>query len=84
MTCKNCIHWVLCEYADLKEYKTEENLKTHCKDFINKESVVEVVRCWQCKYRVGDPYGNNICTAQTNPNYVGFDHYCGYGERIDI
>lgn len=41
-SCKNCIHYGICEYSDLKTYATIEKLKLRCKDFKNKADITEV------------------------------------------
>ena len=54
------------------------------------EDFVKVVRCKECKHwekrgRCGDcDYGECMAVGQTIDgvlNYVGENHYCGYGER---
>ena len=40
--CKdNCIHYKVCMYGDLTEYKTEQILKDDCDDFMPKDVIAK-------------------------------------------
>lgn len=51
-TCKDCIHYLVCDYWEKEAYPNDcENYdKALCKFFKNKADFVEVVRCKDCKY----------------------------------
>lgn len=78
MTCKNCIHYDICnEQAD---GNIVELMKEPCFRFM------ELVRCKDCKCvsdAVKDEYGNAhlLCTMLMGLPVDPTD-YCSYGERI--
>ena len=53
--------------------------------FIDKEpaaDVIEVVRCWECKYSYEDEiFGNRWCDSHLGCRKVKDDGYCYLGER---
>ncbi len=72
MTCKDCVHFDICDAADSVEY---DDMKANCPHFTNKADFVEVVRCSQCKYwNNGDCYRLELSLP---------DDFCSYGERSD-
>lgn len=87
MSCYDCIHCDRC--SDF-----ESGFSAHCADvskckhFRNKADFVEVVRCKDCKYFIGEhKNGQGICCCgikDTNYNaefYPYADDFCNYGER---
>ena len=58
MTCKDCIHYNVCVIVEHRVDEDEDHLSEFgCKDFINKNDVVEVVHgCWLSV----DEYGQKI------------------------
>jgi hypothetical protein len=77
MTCKDCIHYDVCQY-----HITEETDMTvaECGNFKNKAEFVEVVRCKGCKYYVAE-YCTRDIKGRTNMFYMQPDDFCSYGER---
>lgn len=89
-SCKDCIQYDVCEYADNLEYADFERLKHDCPRFQNKASFVKVVRCKDCKWyqesEILPP--NKFCFRLKHPvedrqigyNFAPYD-FCSYGER---
>lgn len=85
MSCKDCIHYDVCQFHITEETKMTVN---ECENFKNKADFVEVVRCVECKYclkRTCPTTGVEIfgCGYGTTAFGVHSAHYCGYGERSD-
>lgn len=84
-SCKDCIQYGECEYADNIQYEDVEQLKNDCPGFKNKADFVEVVRCKDCIHKVVtddgefDPY-DIVCDFHSSD---GFDEndFCSYGEK---
>ena len=77
MTCKDCIHYKVCQYHIDEETEMSVN---ECDDFKNKADFVEVVRCGKCKWYIGGRmqcghpfvlFSDRLMTTQ----------FCSYGER---
>ena len=79
-TCKECLHWCVCEWADNKE--------SVCSEFKNKADFVEVpCRCSECKFlkiiNEGTVYAK--CEKQ-KLTFLLWEadtrkHFCSNGER---
>ena len=88
MTCKDCIHYGICDpYVAPNESFPEVG---GCKCFVSTADVVEVVRCKDCIHSRNMPLG--LCYLHTEPydNAKGYkgdavcvepNDYCSYGER---
>ena len=81
MTCKDCVHGVICNVISSPNSQYEENAEKWCPNFKNKADFVEVVRCKDCKHWRTEHDG--FCGASyalceiNNAN----NDYCSYGER---
>ena len=70
MTCKDCIHYDMCDF-----WVVEENINIPCETvynknrFLDKSKFVEVVRCKDCKHWLKD--------------VVGCTEFVGYCERAN-
>lgn len=77
MTCKDCIHDVVCPH--LKDSDAEK-----CGAFKNKADFVEVVRCGECKDFIPD----SELDHGKHPNFIGADGYCDnclrYTDKTDF
>lgn len=97
--CENCIHQYVCEkrtcaecvggYCDECElycqYDGKPDIK-NCKDFINSNDVVPVVRCKDCKHYKDSTQvkGFKKCaySSTTETDFLVMpDDFCNYGER---
>lgn len=88
-TCKDYIHYEVCQDGVCDECFTEETPKTvremysplGCETFKNKADFVEVVRCKDCKYWRTEHGG--FCEASNALSEVNNENndYCSYGER---
>lgn len=84
MTCKDCIHYEVCQYHITEETEMTVN---ECGKFKNKADFVEVVRCKDCVYRQpidADRYNFEgrpamHCILQTN--LFGEKAFCSEGKR---
>ena len=89
--CGNCIHQYVCEkrtcaecvgiYCDECEIYCQYDGKPdieNCKDFINENDVVPVVRCKDCKYLEDRLYCRR---RKEHPYIVTNTDFCSYGER---
>lgn len=97
--CENCIHQYVCEkrtcaecvsgYCDECELYCQYGEKPdieNCKDFINENNVVPVVRCCDCKHKKENPDINNTWFLTCKLTYglqgtVDPTDFCSYGER---
>lgn len=89
-TCKNCIHYELCEYNTYKEahyfgkdkkiYITIQN-DSACKFFNSKSDLVKVVHCKDCINRV--QFDTNKYHCELTGYYCGETGYCSDGVRKD-
>lgn len=79
MTCKDCVHYEVCEdvrYGDIADCPINR-----CGGFFkNKADFVEVVRCEDCKY-----YYTYYHRCQRDELHIKMkcDDYCRYGRRKD-
>lgn len=86
MTCKDCIHYNVCQFHIDEE--TPFSI-TECNNFKNKADFVEVVRCGKCKfaqhYKCVDPCYNHMRCTRREHYTEGVDEYdyCSYGERTE-
>jgi SOS-response transcriptional repressor LexA len=75
--CGDCIHADLCEHNPNIPLFNRANA-AYCKGFKDRASVVEVVRCKDCK-------NNGQCSIQDAMNWTPkteiVDYFCSYGER---
>ena len=69
ISCKNCIHYGLCEYSSITGKDIE------CKDYKGKNDYIKIVRCKDCSVPhnkwTGCPKLNGLVTLP--------DFYCGWG-----
>lgn len=87
MTCKDCIHYELCQHHIDEETSLSAS---RCRRFKNKADFVEVVRCKDCKHKV-DYCGRIMCGRLKYELVDGVGglvatvpkHFCSYGERRD-
>lgn len=90
-TCKDCVHYVICQNNAFKEARLSGKTETvivsikhniACKFFENSADFVKVVRCKDCCY---SNYDKDLDDCSVCHFGVGrstsADHYCGYGER---
>lgn len=75
LTCKNCMCDIVCPHIDDAD-------ANRCQFYKDKERLVEVVRCKDCKWMVEEGY------CVTNVKGAGYkkpkpDDFCSYGERKD-
>ena len=86
-TCKDCLHYEVCECEDCLIRVTEwvDKVEDYCGCFKPKADVVEVVRCKDCeKLKVCKNY--QYCTEHSdgwgdNLVYVEDDDFCSFGIR---
>lgn len=78
MTCKDCIHEIVCGQDEVFKYGAYE-----CTEFKNKADFVEVVRCENCKYWIywAD---EKRCSCELHHIRTHRDDFCGYGERKSV
>ena len=82
-TCKDCLHYEVCQYHITEETDMTVNECSH--GFKNRAEYVEVVRCKECENcRVGK--NSRYCTEHSDGFgshivYVDEDDYCSYGIR---
>ena len=74
MTCKDCIHYFVCDMSGGEIYVNEQAIRDDCHHFMRKDNTVEVIRCGECIHRNS---GRMACQGR-HP-----DFYCGIGERRD-
>lgn len=68
MTCKDCIHYEVCQFHIDEETKMTV---AECDNFKDKHNLVEAVRCKDCQYRY---------TANCNAKHERADmDYCSHG-----
>ncbi len=96
MTCKDCIHYELCDVQVFnglnKNFEPEKDWK-YCGVFKDKSKYIElhtvdaepVVRCKDCKYLLKR---NMLCLHKRNRVFntglnVYENHYCSYGAKMD-
>lgn len=82
-TCKDCIHYDICNY-----HIDEETAMTieECGKFKNKADYVEVVYCKNCKHEHTDTFCQMWCRLHRKhegERLVEENHFCSYGERKD-
>lgn len=70
MTCKECIHEIVCGQDEVFKYGAYE-----CTQFKNKADFVEVVRCKDCKHQ--EQCCEFIMISGKDKNI----DFCSYGER---
>ena len=79
MTCKDCIHGVICNVLSSPNSQDEKNAEKWCWNFKNKADFVEVVRCKDCKFYKPIAIGlENACIRQSA--YKEPTDYCSMGE----
>ena len=84
MTCKDCVHYEVCEYNDNYDHYAS----SLCDHFKNKADVVEVVRCKDCVFWDVEKTGladECVCkmhsVVKVHSRYTNPTDYCSYGER---
>lgn len=87
-TCKDCIHYDVCQYHIDEE--TDMTI-TECGKFKNKSVFEEVVRCDNCKHNVAnkeidtldetDYSGEDIVCSYFMTDGLAPNDFCSYGER---
>lgn len=76
MTCKDCVHYEVCQYHIDEE---TDMTVTESGKFKNKADYVEVVRCKDCEFSIGThPIFEDTMCIKTGV-CVPFDHYCKEG-----
>ena len=81
MTCKDCIHYEICQFHITEETKMTVN---ECENFKNKADLVEVVRCGECKHKgwVQEPcHGKTVDFCRIHETCIEKPDFCSYGER---
>jgi hypothetical protein len=76
-TCKDCIHYDICKFADNTEYADTEHLKGDCPHFKNIADFAEVTLCGNCKH-FEYPM---LCHLRKVTVLVARTDFCSYGER---
>lgn len=86
MTCKDCIHYEVCNYHITEETPLTVDECSH--GFKNKADFVEVVRCKKCKYSDVGIAAKSIYGQERKVWYCKLEHritdadwYCPSGER---
>lgn len=94
MTCKDCIHFDICEIME-DQYGIKKLLPEQCHYSKDKSTVAEVVRCKDCKHYKKNGWCNenshfedadrNQCGEDECEYYTYFlpDDFCSHGERKD-
>lgn len=90
MTCKDCIHFDLCEdwFEQIKQegFVTGERSQNQCESFKNKKIFTEIIRCKDCKFWGAS---HNRCSvmsreiAQDGFVQTSGDFFCALAERKD-
>lgn len=95
MTCKDCIHYVVCAeegiyFTDkyIKGATISNDVRTLCHWFKNKTDIVEVVRCKDCAYfkqSVSALFPEASCFICDHPygmkKNITENYFCSCGER---
>jgi hypothetical protein len=84
VSCKDCIHYIVCGCADGTQYEDVERLKHDCASFKSKADVVEVVRCKDCKHFCpyeGEEHKGDCAELVGLESCVYEDDFCSYGEK---
>ena len=89
MTCKDCIHYDVCNYHITEETDMTVNECSH--SFKNKADFVEVCRCKDCRFNVAnmekdecditDYSGDDIVCSYFMTDGMLPTDFCSYGER---
>lgn len=89
MTCKDCIHYYVCDVSGGEIYDIEQKIRDDCSNFMRADNTVEVVLCKDCKHNpqnggecdrsITHTSRDYVCGVNTY-RYIGID-YCSYGER---
>lgn len=88
MTCKECIHYGVCEKRErlmlmvnsLYELTYQNNIECSCGFFKNKSDFAEVVRCQNCYYcKESDKMYGFVCTKRNCETY--FNEFCSNALR---
>ena len=85
MTCRDCIHYYVCDVSGGEIYINEQVMRDDCPHFMRKDNTIEVVRCKDCIY-----YESNCCfnrqwdfESSSEVPMVRENDFCSYGERRD-
>ena len=83
-TCKDCLHYEVCQYHITEETDMTVNECSH--GFKNKADYVEVVRCRDCENCRDFNKFHKYCTEHSDgwgnsTVYVEDDDYCSFGIR---
>lgn len=86
MTCKDCVHGVICNVISSPNSQYEVNAEKWCSTFKSKADFVEVVRCKDCEFYVplGDDYeykGKKAMHCILRASCTGDNYYCADGMR---
>lgn len=89
MTCKDCLHFKVCEYEGIyfediaiKNSSPNADVRDLCPLFENQADFVEVVRCKDCE--CFEPHGNGkggICRNRKCKGIRYATDFCSYGGR---
>ena len=92
MTCKDCLHFKVCEYEGIYfedwaiEASSADGIEDLCPQFENKADFVEVVRCKDCIYYKPQQKSKHwncrskYCTREATTKVSDLD-FCSYGQR---
>ena len=69
VSCKNCIHYGLCEYGSI----TGKNIE--CKDYKGTNDYIKIVRCKDCAV----PHNKWTGCPKLGGLVTPLDFYCGFG-----
>ena len=78
-SCKECIHFEMCEFSNSLEYTSVEILRADCEHFMAAADVVEVVRCKNCIRSKPQSRGRRDCVLVAG--CVKDNDYCSDGIR---
>lgn len=90
MTCKDCIHFEVCDSGrHIGEYIEDdgvytEGVENECETFKNKADFMEVVRCEKCfkAQEMGERWGEQYkYFCKRHHSYVLANDFCSYGEK---
>lgn len=86
MSCKDCLHFIVCERANFIFDDIEKQVQ--CKYYKSKANFVEVVRCEKCLYgdvsihsKAKDGQEVVACYCTIKNKVTDVDYYCPSGKR---
>ena len=81
MSCKDCVHYDVCQYHIDEETDMTIN---ECGKFKNKADFVEVVRCKDCEHGHWNQetlFGRCVDFCDYTDLRIDKEHFCSYGQK---